>query len=264
MRISNILLMVIFPTAALAEWETNMPRGVTPTSEVAYDLHMLIFYITVVIGIVVFGAMLYSIIYHRKSLGYKPAKFHESTKVEIIWTVIPFIILVGMAVPATKALIMMEDTRDSEITLKVTGYQWMWQYEYLEDNVTFFSKIDTESNTARRLNSGVDVKNVNNYLRNVDNAVVLPINTKVRILLTANDVIHAWWVPELGGKKDAIPGYVNEIWVDIQEPGTYRGQCAELCGKDHGFMPIVVHAVSKPEYYKWVGIQKTNKFAKNK
>ena len=264
MRISNILLMVIFPTAALAEWETNMPRGVTPTSEVAYDLHMLIFYITVVIGIIVFGAMLYSIIYHRKSLGHKPAKFHESTKVEIVWTVIPFIILVGMAVPATKALIMMEDTRDSEITLKVTGYQWMWQYEYLEDNVTFFSKIDTESNTARRLNSGVDVKNVNNYLRNVDNAVVLPINTKVRILLTANDVIHAWWVPELGGKKDAIPGYVNEIWVDIQEPGTYRGQCAELCGKDHGFMPIVVHAVSKPEYYKWVGIQKTNKVAKNK
>mgnify|MGYP000350592024 CR=1 FL=1 len=148
MRISNILLMVIFPTAALAEWETNMPRGVTPTSEVAYDLHMLIFYITVVIGIVVFGAMLYSILYHRKSLGHKPAKFHESTKVEIIWTVIPFIILVGMAVPATKALIMMEDTRDSEITLKVTGYQWMWQYEYLEDNVTFFSKISDESNTA--------------------------------------------------------------------------------------------------------------------
>jgi|TARA_B110000914_G_scaffold40943_1_gene34410 cytochrome c oxidase subunit 2 len=264
MRISNILLMVIFPTAALAEWETNMPRGVTPTSEVAYDLHMLIFYITVVIGIVVFGAMLYSIIYHRKSLGYKPAKFHESTKVEIIWTVIPFIILVGMAVPATKALIMMEDTRDSEITLKVTGYQWMWQYEYLEDNVTFFSKIAEESNVARRLGSGVDVTTVENYLRDVDHAIVLPINTKVRILLTANDVIHAWWVPELGGKKDAIPGYVNEIWVDIKEPGTYRGQCAELCGKDHGFMPIVVHAVSKPEYYKWVGIQKTNKVAKNK
>jgi len=264
MRISNILLMVIFPTTALAEWETNMPRGVTPTSEVAYDLHMLIFYITVVIGILVFSAMLYSIIYHRKSLGHEPAKFHESTKVEIIWTVIPFIILVGMAIPATKALIMMEDTRDSEITLKVTGYQWMWQYEYLEDDVSFFSKIDNESNVARRLGSNVDVKKVKNYLRNVDNAVVLPTNTKVRILLTANDVIHAWWVPELGGKKDAIPGYVNELWVDIKEPGTYRGQCAELCGKDHGFMPIVVHAVSKPEYYKWVGIQKTNKVAKNK
>ena len=264
MRISNILLMVIFPTTALAEWETNMPRGVTPTSEVAYDLHMLIFYITVVIGILVFSAMLYSIIYHRKSLGHEPAKFHESTKVEIIWTVIPFIILVGMAIPATKALIMMEDTRDSEITVKVTGYQWMWQYEYLEDDVSFFSKIDNESNVARRLGSNVDVKKVKNYLRNVDNAVVLPTNTKVRILLTANDVIHAWWVPELGGKKDAIPGFVNEIWVDIKEPGTYRGQCAELCGKDHGFMPIVVHAVSKPEYYKWVGIQKTNKVAKNK
>ena len=264
MRISYILLMVISPITVLADWETNMPRGVTPTSEVAYDLHMLIFYITVVIGILVFGAMLYSIIYHRKSLGHKPAKFHESTKVEIIWTVIPFIILVGMAVPATKALIMMEDTRDSEITLKVTGYQWMWQYEYLEDDVSFFSKIDNESNVARRLDSGIDVKKVKNYLRNVDNAVVLPTNTKVRILLTANDVIHAWWVPELGGKKDAIPGYVNELWVDIKEPGTYRGQCAELCGKDHGFMPIVVHAVSKPEYYKWVGIQKTNKVAKNK
>ena len=264
MRISYILLMVISPITVLADWETNMPRGVTPTSEVAYDLHMLIFYITVVIGILVFGAMLYSIIYHRKSLGHKPAKFHESTKVEIIWTVIPFIILVGMAVPATKALIMMEDKRDSEITLKVTGYQWMWQYEYLEDDVSFFSKIDNESNVARRLDSGIDVKKVKNYLRNVDNAVVLPTNTKVRILLTANDVIHAWWVPELGGKKDAIPGYVNELWVDIKEPGTYRGQCAELCGKDHGFMPIVVHAVSKPEYYKWVGIQKTNKVAKNK
>ena len=261
MKIYSIILMVIFPSTILADWETNMPRGVTPTSEVAYDLHMLIFYITVVIGIIVFGAMLYSIIYHRKSLGHKPAKFHESTKVEIIWTVIPFIILVGMAVPATKALILMEDTRDSEITLKVTGYQWMWQYEYLEDNVSFFSKIDNESNDARRLNSGVEVTEVDNYLRNVDNVVVLPTDTKVRILLTASDVIHAWWVPELGGKKDAIPGYINEMWVDIKKPGTYRGQCAELCGKDHGFMPIVVKAVPKNEYYKWVSIKKNNKVA---
>ena len=261
MKIFNILLMVILPTTVLADWETNMPRGVTPTSEVAYDLHMLIFYITVVIGILVFGAMLYSIIYHRKSLGHKPASFHESTKVEIIWTVIPFIILVGMAVPATKALILMEDTRDSEITLKVTGYQWMWQYEYLEDNVSFFSKIDNESNVARRLNSGVEVSKVDHYLRNVDNVVVLPTDTKVRILLTASDVIHAWWVPELGGKKDAIPGYINEMWVDIKKPGVYRGQCAELCGKDHGFMPIVVKAVPKNEYYKWVSIQKSNKVA---
>jgi cytochrome c oxidase subunit 2 len=137
----------------------------------------------------------------------------------------------------------------------------MWQYEYLEDNVSFFSKIDNESNVARRLNSGVEVSNVDHYLRNVDNVVVLPTDTKVRILLTASDVIHAWWVPELGGKKDAIPGYINEMWVDIKKPGIYRGQCAELCGKDHGFMPIVVKAVPKNEYYKWVSIQKSNKVA---
>ena len=174
MRKLSVLLLSVFPAIASAAWETNMPRGVTPTSEIAYDIHMLIFYITVVIGILVFGAMLYSIIYNRKSVGHKPAKFHESTKVEIIWTVIPFLILVGMAIPATNALIMMEDTRDSEITLKVTGYQWMWQYEYLEDNISFFSKIDTKSNTARRLNSGVDVTKVDNYLRDVDNYVVLP------------------------------------------------------------------------------------------
>ena len=136
-----------------------------------------------------------------------------------------------------------------------------WQYEYLEDNVSFFSKIDNESNVARRLNSGVEVSKVDHYLRNVDNVVVLPTDTKVRILLTASDVIHAWWVPELGGKKDAIPGYINEMWVDIKKPGIYRGQCAELCGKDHGFMPIVVKAVPKNEYYKWVSIQKSNKVA---
>ena len=264
MKVFTIIAATLSPSLASADWETNMPIRVTPTSEIAYDIHMLIFYITVVIGILVFGAMLYSIIYHRKSIGAKPAQFYESTKVEIIWTVIPFIILVGMAIPATKALILMEDTRDSEITLKVTGYQWMWQYEYLEDDVSFFSKIDDESNKARQLNSGIDVNQVKNYLRNVDNIVVLPTNTKIRILLTANDVIHAWWVPELGGKKDAIPGYINELWVDIKKPGIYRGQCAELCGKDHGFMPIVVQAVSKTEYHKWVSIQQNNKVAKNK
>ena len=217
MKVFTIIAATLSPSLASADWETNMPIGVTPTSEIAYDIHMLIFYITVVIGILVFGAMLYSIIYHRKSIGAKPAQFHESTKVE-----------------------------------------------YLEDNVSFFSKIDDESNKARQLNSGIDVNQVKNYLRNVDNIVVLPTNTKVRILLTANDVIHAWWVPELGGKKDAIPGYINELWVDIKKPGIYRGQCAELCGKDHGFMPIVVQAVSKTEYHKWVSIQQNNKVAKNK
>ena len=222
---------------------------------------MLIFYITVVIGIVVFGVMFYSIFHHRKSKGAKPASFHESTTVEIIWTVIPFVILVGMAIPATKTLIMMEDTRNSEITLKVTGYQWMWKYDYVEDNVAFFSKLDSDSNEARQLGSKKDVNKVDNYLLNVDNEVVLPTDTKIRILLTASDVIHAWWVPELTGKKDAIPGYVNELWIDIKKPGVYRGQCTELCGKDHGFMPIVVRAVPKQEYTKWVSLNQKNRVA---
>jgi len=205
--------------------------------------------------------MFYSIFHHRKSKGAKPASFHESTTVEIIWTVIPFVILVGMAVPATKTLIMMEDTRDSEITLKVTGYQWMWKYDYVEDNVSFFSKLDNKSNEARQLGSKIDVNKVDNYLLNVDNEVVLPTDTKVRILLTASDVIHAWWVPEITGKKDAIPGYINELWVDIKKPGVYRGQCTELCGKDHGFMPIVVRAVPKQEYVKWVSLNQKNRVA---
>tara|TARA_B100000945_G_C20302002_1_gene558524 strand:+ start:40 stop:846 length:807 start_codon:yes stop_codon:yes gene_type:complete len=263
MKKITYLLALILPTQILADWEVNMPRGVTPTSEIAYDIHMLMFWVTVVIGVLVFGVMIYSIIYHRKSVGHQPAKFHESTKVEIVWTVIPFLILVACAIPATKALIMMEDTSDAGITLKVTGYQWMWEYEYLEDGVNFFSKIDNKSNNARRLNSGKDVNNVEHYLRNVDNEVVLPTDTKVRLLLTASDVIHAWWVPELGGKKDAIPGYVNELWINIKEPGVYRGACAELCGKDHGFMPIVVRAVPKLEYDKWVSLKKDNRVAES-
>jgi cytochrome c oxidase subunit 2 len=215
----------------------------------------------VVIGIVVFGVMFYSIYHHRKSKGAKPASFHESTTVEVIWTVIPFVILVGMAIPATKTLIMMEDTRNSEITVKVTGYQWMWKYDYVEDDVSFFSKLADSSNEARQLGSKIDVNKVDNYLLNVDNEMVLPTNTKVRILLTASDVIHAWWVPEITGKKDAIPGYINELWVDIKEPGVYRGQCTELCGKDHGFMPIVVRAVPKQEYTKWVSLNQKNRVA---
>ena len=260
-RVSIFLVSMLAPIMAVSDWEVNMPRGVTPTANAAYDLHMLIFYITVVIGVIVFGVMFYSIFNHRKSKGAKPASFHESTTVEIIWTVIPFVILVDMAVPATKTLIMMEDTRDSEITLKVTGYQWMWKYDYVEDNVSFFSKLANNSNEARQLGSEIDVKKVDNYLLDVDNQVVLPTDTKIRILLTASDVIHAWWVPELTGKKDAIPGYINELWIDIKEPGVYRGQCTELCGKDHGFMPIVVKAVPKQEYTRWVSLNQKNRVA---
>ena len=260
-RVSIFLVSMLAPIMAVSDWEVTMPRGVPPTANAAYDLHMLIFYITVVIGVIVFGVMFYSIFNHRKSKGAKPASFHESTTVEIIWTVIPFVILVGMAVPATKTLIMMEDTRDSEITLKVTGYQWMWKYDYVEDNVSFFSKLANNSNEARQLGSEIDVKKVDNYLLDVDNQVVLPTDTKIRILLTASDVIHAWWVPELTGKKDAIPGYINELWIDIKEPGVYRGQCTELCGKDHGFMPIVVKAVPRQEYTKWVSLNQKNRVA---
>jgi cytochrome c oxidase subunit 2 len=232
-----------------------MPRGVTPISREVYDLHMTIFWICVIIGIGVFGVMFWSIIRHRKAAGAKAAKFHENHTVEIIWTIIPFFILVGMAVPAAKTLIMMEDTRNADLTIKVTGFQWMWKYDYLEDGVSFYSRLDAESNKARQLNSGIDPNEVPNYLLNVDKPVVVPINKKIRILATANDVIHAWWVPELGIKKDAIPGFINEMWTLIEEPGTYRGQCAELCGKDHGFMPIVVIAVTEEEYRQWVAEQ---------
>ena len=228
--------------------ELNMPRGVTPISETAYDVHMLILYICIIIGILVFGTMIYSIIYHRKAAGHEAAQFHHSTFAEIVWTVIPFFILVGFAVPATKGLIVMEDTSEADITIKVTGYQWLWMYEYLEDGVTLFSSLAPSSRAA--IYTGPH--KVDNYLLEVDNEIVVPVGKKVRILLTAADVIHAWWVPALGMKKDAVPGYINEMWFKIQEAGTYRGQCAELCGKDHGFMPIVVVATDDTGYKQWI------------
>ncbi|GIX22410.1 MAG: hypothetical protein KatS3mg121_1193 [Gammaproteobacteria bacterium] len=238
-----------------AEWAVNLPRGVTEVSREIYRLHMTIFWICVAIGVVVFGTMLWSILRHRKSRGAKAAPFHESQTVEIVWTVIPFLILVGMAVPATRALVMMEDTSGAEMTVKITGYQWLWHYDYLDHGVGFYSRLDPASNAARRLDSGVDPATVPNYLLEVDRPLVLPTDTKIRLLTTAGDVIHAWWVPELGVKKDAIPGFVNETWVKIDEPGVYRGQCAELCGKDHGFMPIVVEAVSREDFERWIAEQ---------
>jgi len=234
-----------------ADWEVNMTEGVTGISRTVYDLHMLIFWICVVIGIVVFGAMFYSIIKHRKSKGHQAAQFHESTTVEVFWTLVPFLILVGMAIPATKTLIAMEDTSNADMTIKVTGYQWKWHYDYMDDGISFFSNLSTpREQIENRADKG------DHYLLEVDNAVVVPVNTKIRFLVTANDVIHSFWVPELAVKKDAIPGFVNEIWTRIDEPGTYRGQCAELCGKDHGFMPIVVVALEEQEYLNWVDEQK--------
>ena len=238
---------------AMAAWdELNLPVGVTPISRDVYDLHMLILWICVIIGIIVFGAMFISIVLHRKAAGHAAAQFHHSTFAEIVWTVVPFIILVGLAIPATRTLIDMEDTSESELTLKVTGYQWLWKYEYVEDGVTFYSSLALSSRAAIY----GDPWKVENYLLEVDHPVVLPVGKKVRILLTSDDVIHAWWVPALGMKKDAIPGFVNEIWALIEEPGTYRGQCAELCGKDHGFMPIVVEAKSEDEYKQWLAAYK--------
>ncbi len=251
-QFATLAALLGLPRAAMAEWGLNLPRGVTPYSNIVYDLHMLVLGICVVIGVVVFGLMFYSIIAFRKSAGVKAAQWHESTKVEILWTIIPFLILIGMAVPATKALIMMENVSNADMTIKVTGYQWKWHYQYLDDGINFFSTMANDSNMARQLHSGIDPASVPNYLLEVDNHLVVPVGKKIRFLTTAGDVIHAWWVPALGWKRDAIPGYINESWAEIQTAGTYRGQCAELCGKDHGFMPIVVDALSAEDYAAWV------------
>ncbi|MEJ2515770.1 MAG: cytochrome c oxidase subunit II [Gammaproteobacteria bacterium] len=245
------LLFALQPSAR-ADWELNMPRGVTGISGEVYDLHMLIFGVCVLIAVVVFGLMIISIFKHRKSLGAEPARFSHSTKVEIVWTVIPIIILVAMAIPAADTLVRMEDTRNSDISVKVTGYQWKWHYEYIDEGISFFSNLDAESNRARQVDSGIDPFTVDNYLLNVDKPLVVPVGAKVRLLLTSNDVIHSWWVPAFGGKKDAIPGFVNEFWFQADEPGTYRGQCAELCGRDHGFMPVVVEVLPTTEFDRWL------------
>jgi cytochrome c oxidase subunit 2 len=246
-------------TAAFAAWELNMPVGVTELSREIHGLHMLIFWICVLIALVVFGMMIYSIVKFRHSQGAVAANFDHSTKAEIIWTIIPIAILIGMAVPAAETLIKIEDTRGSQLTVKVTGYQWKWHYDYLDKNVSFFSSLSNESNRARQLDSGVDPNTVENYLLDVDNPLVVPLGAKVRILLTANDVIHAWWVPAFGMKKDAIPGFVNEIWFRADKPGIYRGQCAELCGFDHAFMPVVVDVKPQAEYDTWLKAQQDAK-----
>jgi cytochrome c oxidase subunit 2 len=234
----------------------NMPRGVTQVSHDVYSLHMLGFYFCVVIGVVVFGVMFYSLFAFRRSKHPVPANFHESTVVEIIWTIIPFVILIVLAVPAAKTLITEYDTSNSDLTVKITGYQWKWQYEYVDQGVSFFSTLKADANAARQLHSGIDPNTVPNYLHDVDNYLVLPVGKKVRFLLTANDVIHGWWMPDLAIKKDAIPGYVNEMWTRIDEPGVYRGQCTVLCGRDHGYMPIVVEAKSDADFEAWLTSKK--------
>nr|WP_220493798.1 cytochrome c oxidase subunit II [Shewanella sp. SG41-4] len=246
-------LLVVFVALPLGatEMPLNMTQGVTDISGKVYDLHMTILYICCAIGLVVFGIMIYSMIYHRKSKGAVAANFHESTKVEIAWTVIPFIILIGMAIPATKTLIAMEDPSDANLTIKITGSQWKWHYSYFDKDIEFYSTLST----PRAQIDGSEAKG-EHYLLEVDKPLVLPINQKVRFLMTSDDVIHSWWVPAFAVKKDANPGFINESWTRIDKPGIYRGQCAELCGKDHGFMPIVVQALSEADFDNWLVEQK--------
>ncbi|MDD5272481.1 MAG: cytochrome c oxidase subunit II, partial [Methylovulum sp.] len=249
---AGLILMALSLGTAQAEYTLNLMKGVTKVSNDVYDLHMLILWICVFIGVGVFGTMFYSIYHHRKSKGHKAAQFHENTTVEIIWTIIPTLILVGMAIPATKTLMELDDVQSSDMSIKVTGWQWKWEYEYLDSGVHFFSSLDEASNKARQMHSGIDPRTVPHYLLNVDKPLVVPTKKKIRFLFTAADVIHSWWVPDLGWKKDAIPGFINEAWTSVDKPGTYRGQCTELCGKDHGFMPIVVIAMEQPDYDAWV------------
>jgi cytochrome c oxidase subunit 2 len=208
-----------------------------------------------VIALAVFSAMIYSIVRFRRSQGAVAANFDHSTRAEIVWTIIPVAILIGMAIPAAATLVRIEDTRNSELTVKVTGYQWMWHYDYLDEKVAFFSRLARDSDAARQLDSGIDPNTVPNYVLEVDRPMVVPVGKKVRVLLTAADVIHAWWVPEFAMKKDAIPGFVNEMWFRADETGIYRGQCTELCGRDHAFMPIVVEVKSQAEYDSWLQAQ---------
>jgi len=250
--VSLALLTSSSAAPAWADFALNMRAGVTPTSREIYDLHMLVLWVCVLIAAGVYSAMIYAIVKFRKSAGAKPAKFTHNSTIEVVWTVIPAVILVALAVPAAETLIRMEDTRNADLTIKVTGFQWRWQYDYIDEGVKFYSVLDRASNAARQLDSGVDPSTVENYLLEVDNPVVVPVDAKVRLLVTGADVIHAWWMPDFGVKKDAVPGYINEAWFKADTEGTYRGQCAELCGMDHGFMPIVVRVVPRTEYETWL------------
>jgi cytochrome c oxidase subunit 2 len=259
------LCLAALGVAAKAEANTsngyNLPLGVTSLSHDIYALHMEVFWICVGIAIAVFGVMIYALVKFRHSQGAIPdTTMVHSTKVEIIWTIIPVVILVVMAIPAAKVILMMEDTRNSELSIRVTAYQWKWQYQYMDaaDGINFFSTLARDSNFARQLHSGIDPKTVPNYLLEVDHPMVIPSGTKVRLLLTSQDVIHAWWVPDFGAKRSAVPGFVNELWfrVDPGKEGIYRGQCTSLCGRDHGFMPIVVDVRTPDDFKKWVEEQK--------
>ncbi len=248
---SNLFALVAASSAAFADTTLNLTQGVSPISHDVYDLHMAIFWICVVIGLGVFSVMFYSMIYHRKSLGVKPAEFHHHTFLEIAWTIIPALILVVMTIPATKVLLNMNNYDHDDVTIKVTGYQWKWQYEYMEEGIKFFSNLKTPYEQIHG-----QAEKSPDYLREVDKELHIPIHKKIRFLITSNDVNHSWWVPDFAVKRDAIGGIINEGWTIVNKPGIYRGQCAELCGINHAFMPIVVVAESEQDYQKWVAKQK--------
>jgi len=248
----GLVCLLLASSPALAEYRLNLEPGVTVTSQNAYDIHQIVMWICVVIGIVVYGVMTYSILTHTKAKGHKPATFDDNLTIEILWTVIPILILIGMAIPATSALLDMEDVSDSDMSIKVTGYQWKWHYDYVGEDVSFFSNLSTPMEQIKNQEAKGE-----NYLLEVDNKIVVPTGKKVRFLFTSSDVIHAWWVPAFGVKKDAIPGFINESWARVDEPGIYRGQCAELCGANHGFMPIVVEAKSEEDYLAWLNEKKS-------
>jgi cytochrome c oxidase subunit 2 len=250
-----VAALLLAAPAAQAAWTLNMTPGISEMSREIYSLHMLMFWWCVGIAIVVFGFMIYSMVHFRKSKGaVADQHFLHSNRIEIIWTLVPVLILISMAVPAARVLVQTEDPVATDLTIRVTGYQWKWAYEYADTGVTILSTLARDSNRARQLGSGVDPFSVPNYLLEVDHPLVVPAGVKVRVLITANDVIHSWWVPALAIKKDAIPGFINEAWFDIDadKVGTYRGQCAELCGRDHGFMPIVLEVKSKQDFDRWL------------
>lgn len=240
--------------AAADPYQLNFQEPQSIIAKETYDQHIVAMWVCVGIFVVVFGAMLYSLIYHRKSVGYKAANFHHSTTVEIIWTIIPFFILIGMAYPATKTIIAMKDTSSPDITVKVTGYQWQWGYDYLVgegSGISFISRTSTPLSQIYNKEAKGE-----HYLLEVDNPLVVPVGKKVRLLITANDVLHAWWVPAFAVKQDAIPGFIRDAWFTADKVGTYRGSCVELCGKDHAFMPIVVEVMEPEKYAQWVVAQK--------
>lgn len=249
-----LVLVSLFTNSAWAEMQLNLTKGVTAVSRDVYDLHMLVLWICTAIGLIVFGAMFWSMAFHRKSKGAKAADFHESTKVEILWTAIPIVILIAMAVPATTTLIAMEDNTNSDVTIQITGSQWKWHYKYFDQDIEYYSVLSTPREQYQNQHETTAIKG-EHYLLEVDKPLVIPANKKVRFLITSDDVIHSWWVPAFAVKQDANPGFINEAWTRVDEPGIYRGQCAELCGKDHGFMPIVVEVKSAEDYEIWLNEQ---------